>query len=163
MSGLRSGYIVLFMVTLAMPVLAQSPEAPSSADSEPAAEAPARPARRARQMPCWRQAGLSAEMVNKRWKIQEEAKGKIAAVCSEPSSSAQQKHEKIDQIHLEADQEIAHLIPAKELQAFSQCQAAQDQAKPHPAGQKELGPCGGVIPPDSASGGAEDHSHHPMK
>jgi hypothetical protein len=98
-------------------------------------------------------------MVNQRWKLEEEQKSKIAAVCTEPSTSAQQKHGKIEQIQVETGQAIARLIPTKERKTFDQCQAELERSKPHPAGQKELGPCGGTIPEDQMSNGAEEHSH----
>lgn len=108
--------------------------------------------------PCWRQAGLTAAMVNQRWKLQDTGKTKIAEVCSEASSSPQQKHDKIEQINAQTDQAIAKLIPEKQLQAFNACQAALDKKHPKPAGQKELGPCGGTIP---ASGmDMSTHDHH---
>jgi hypothetical protein len=34
-----------------------------------------------------------------------------------------------------------------------------ERSRPHPAGAKELGPCGGIIPEDDMSNGAEEHSH----
>jgi hypothetical protein len=98
-------------------------------------------------------------MVNQRWKIEDEQKSRIAEVCTESSTSAQQKHDKIQQIHVDTDQAIARLIPTRELQAFNQCQAALEKSKPHPAGQKEIGPCGGIIPPEAMSSD-ENHSQH---
>ena len=101
---------------------------------------------------------MTPDMVNQRWKIEDEQKTKIAEVCVEPITSAQQKHDKIEQIRVDTDLAIAHLIPAKELQVFNQCQAELEKSKPHPAGQKQLGPCGGIIPVDGMSN--DDHSHH---
>jgi hypothetical protein len=106
-------------------------------------------------VPCWKQAGMTPEMVNERWKMQDEQKTKIAAVCSEPSTSAQQKRAKIDQIRLDTDLAIAHLIPAKELHAFNVCQAELDKTRPHAAADKEVGPCGGNMPE-----GPEDAHQH---
>ena len=102
---------------------------------------------------------MTPDMVNQRWHIEDAQKGKIAQVCSEPSTSAQQKHDKIIQIHADTDRAVAQLIPAKELAAFNKCQAELDQRNPKPAGQKQLGPCGGIIP-DAMSADATPASEH---
>ena len=104
---------------------------------------------------------MTPYMVNKRWELEDQQKARIAQVCTEPSTSAQQKHDKIEQIHADTDRALAQLIPVKELKAFNKCQAELDQRNPKAAGKKELGPCGGVIP-DSADDGAltaPGHSH----
>ena len=103
---------------------------------------------------------MSPDMVNQRWRIEDQQKVRIAQVCAEPSTSAQQKRDKIEQIHADTDHAIAQLIPAEELAAFNKCQVELDQRRPKPIGQKELGPCGGVIPnsdPAGASPTAERH------
>lgn len=173
MANLRIGYVGLLLLTLCSLGIAQSMpvDAPSGKASQPAAQsaepganaasedgAP-RAHRRRHPTPCWKQAGLTADMVNQRWKLEDDQKSKIAAACSEPSTSAQQKHDKIQQIQVETDQAIARLIPAKERKTFDQCQAELERSRPHPAGEKELGPCGGIIPQDEMSNGAEEHSH----
>ena len=107
--------------------------------------------------PCWRQAGLTGAMVNQRWKLQDAGKAKIAEVCGEASTSPQQKHDKIEQINAQTDQAIARIIPQKQLQAFNACQADLDKKHPKPAGQKELGPCGGTIPASGMDMSAHDH------
>ena len=175
MANLRNGYVGLLLLTFCSLGIAQTTPAdadsgkssqPAAQSAEPASDADAAPDdgaarahRRAHSAPCWRQAGLSPEMVNQRWKLEDEQKSKIAAVCTEPSTSAQQKHDKIEQIQVETDQAIARLIPSKERKTFDQCQAELERSKPHPASEKELGPCGGTIPKDEMSNGAEEHSH----
>jgi hypothetical protein len=102
---------------------------------------------------------MTPDMVNQRWHIEDQQKLKIAQVCAEPSTSAQQKHDKIEQIHADTDRTIGQLIPAKELAAFNKCQAEVDQLRPKPAGQKEVGPCGGIIP-DTMSADATTAPEH---
>lgn len=136
---------------------AQSANVGSAASAQP--ETAARARRRGHPTPCWRQAGLTPDIVNQRWKLEDEQKTQIAAVCAEPSTSAQQKHQKIEQIQVETDQAIARLIPIKERKAFDQCQAELERSKPHATGDKELGPCGGMMPSDEMSNDTEDHSH----
>ena len=155
---LRSSSVALLFLTLALPAFAQSP-APAQ-DSSPEARAENHRARLQRRgPPCWRQAGMTADMVNQRWYIEDQQKQKIAQVCSEPTTSAQQKHDKIEQIHADTDRAVAQLIPAKELATFNKCQAELDQRNPKPAGQKQLGPCGGIIP-DAMSADATAASEH---
>jgi len=134
------------------PTDASKPDATSkSATSKPVV--PRTP--RKRQPTCWKQAGMTADMVNKRWKLEDDGKVKIAKACTDTSLNPQQKHDRIQQINADTDQAIAKLIPAKELEAYKSCQAAWDKAHPKPAAKKELGPCGGTIPPNAA---AADHS-----
>jgi hypothetical protein len=89
---------------------------------------------------------MTAGMVNQRWEIEDQQKATIAQVCAEPSTSPQQKHDKIEQIHAETEHALAQLIPTRELAAFNKCQADFDQRNPKPAARRELGPCGGAIP-----------------
>jgi hypothetical protein len=161
----RNGVCAVLFMTLAVPVLAQStqnapaepssPQAPAESTQAPAA---ARSARRARRSLCWREAGISPAAMNQRWKIEDSAKGKIRAVCSDPALSADQRRGKIGEINAEKEQEIAKLIPAKQLEAFKACQAEQDRELAKGSGKtpKELGPCGGIIPPKAA---APEHMH----
>jgi len=155
---LRNSLIVLVFLMLGLPGFAQSPAA--TQDNSPEARAEAHRQRVHRYgAPCWRQAGMTADMVNQRWYIEDQQKVKIAQVCAEPTTSAQQKHDKIEQIHADTVQAIGQLIPAKELAAFNKCE--RDQNSPKPAGQKELGPCGGVIPASVAADAttAPEHRH----
>ncbi len=146
---------LLFTVASGSAQSTQAPETPA-VDTVPSSQ-PAR-LRRVPQVPCWKQAGLSPEMVNQRWKIEDQQKTKIEAVCSDPVTTAKQKHDKIDAVHEETTAAIAKLIPAKQLQAFNKCQADVDARRPKKTGQKELGPCGGTIP--SPADSAPSHHQH---
>jgi hypothetical protein len=156
----RNSSVALLFSMLALQGFAQSAE-PADASS-PADAAPRQHVRAQRGIPCWKQAGMTADMVNQRWHIEDQQKVSIAQVCSEPSTSAQQKHDKIEQIHADTDRSLAHLIPAKELAAFNKCQADLDQRNPKPASQKQLGPCGGVIPDSTSTdvAAAPEHRHN---
>jgi hypothetical protein len=97
--------------------------------------------------------------MNQRWKIQDNSKGRINEVCTDPALTPEKKRDRIRQINEETDREIAKIIPAKQLQAFKACQAEQEKEKakrPGSAPQKQLGPCGGVIPEQP---GASEHAH----
>jgi hypothetical protein len=159
MSLLRNSSIALLFFPLALQAFAQSAEPAQQSSTQSAAVT-----NRARILrhgpPCWRQAGMTPDMVNQRWQIEDQQKVKIAQVCAEPTTSAQQKHDKIEEIHADTDRAIAHLIPTKELTAFNKCEADLDQRRPKPSGQKELGPCGGVIPNSASTDVASTPEHH---
>jgi hypothetical protein len=172
--------LISFMLHPAVPVLAQSsgnvrtdPTAQSSPQTpaaQPSPQAPAQSApqpalppsnhRTLRHTPCWKVAGIAPEVVNQRWQIEDNAKGKISALCSDPALTPEKKRERIHQIDEQTAQEVAKIIPAEQLAAFKACQAERDQEKAKRKGataQKELGPCGGVIP---AQPGDPQHSQH---
>ena len=156
----RNSSIALLFLMVGLPGFAQSPAGPPA--STPEARMEARHTRAQRYgAPCWRQAGMTADMVNQRWKIEDQQKVKVAQVCAEPSTSAEQKHDKIEQIQADTDRAIGQLIPTKELAAFNKCQAEREQNSPKPVNQKQLGPCGGVIPTSVAADAttAPDHRH----
>src|SRR6184192_370987 len=138
------------------PVTAAQP--PRQESAQPVAPGPRR-VQPLRQTPCWRLAGIAPQMVNQRWRIEDNAKGKISAVCTDPALTAEKKREKIQEINAETEQEIAKIIPAKQLEAVKECEAERDQERAKRQGaktQKELGPCGGVIP---AQPEVPKHSH----
>lgn len=108
---------------------------------------------------CWREAGIAPARVNERWKIEDDAKVRIGGVCSQASLTPEKKRDRIHQINDETQQEIAKIIPAEQLSAFNACEAKREQENakhPGPIAQKQLGPCGGIIPAEPESGG---HSH----
>ena len=177
MSVVRTELCAALLVVLTVPLLAQSdpnvPASPAQPTSQQPEAAPNSPRalgesapppgstlqRRAGQVPCWKEAGISAAKVNERWQIEDNAKVKIAEVCSDSSLTAEKKRDKIRQINEETEQEVAKIIPAKELEAFKACQAQRDREKANRPGRtavKPLGPCGGVIPAESEAHG---HSH----
>lgn len=142
-----------------------SPQAPAAQSPPQAPAQTAQPtplvSRRAyqrRQTSCWRVVGIAPAAVNQRWHIEDNAKGRIAAVCDDASLSAEKKREKIQEINEQTEQEIAKIIPAKQLEAVKECEAERDQERAKHQGaktQKELGPCGGVIPAQPEA----KHSH----
>ena len=163
MQFLRHSVVALLPLFFITPAVGQSSETPQPSTQQPQASDtqqpqggdteqpqaedtnPGRRVRRPRPVNCWKQAGIAPALINQQWKIRDQSKVRIAGVCNEPSSSAQQKHDKIEQINMETEQAVAKLIPAKQLQAYKACQI--EEGKNHPkAKEKELGPCGGVIP-----------------
>jgi len=172
MRTVRSFVLVFWFFALSLPLFAQAAE---GAQQPPAAQQPgqaepsnsdqpqeAPPATSSgtpkHQTPCWRVAGIAPQMVNQRWQIEDSAKTKISGVCNDSSLGPDQKSSKIHEINAQTDAEIAKLIPSSQLSAFKQCQAERDREKAsHPSRtpQKQLGPCGGVIP--SSNMGGHDH------
>ena len=180
----RSGLWPVVLLVLALPLLAQSaqnapttpPEqsSPQTSPAETSPQAPAEPAqpqpappgartvRPGRQVVCWRDAGISPKMVNQRWQIEDNAKAKIAAVCSDDALTSEKKRDKLRRIDEQTEQEIAKIIPAKQLKAFKACQAVRDRENaqlPRRTPQKELGPCGGVIPAQPSAAPPHGHQH----
>jgi hypothetical protein len=164
--SLRSLAFAVLVLVVSLPLLGQAGDAqqpaPNSGQAEPSAPAPATGRFRAHhQGLCWRQAGISPDMMNQRWHLEDDAKAKISGVCTDPKLTAEQRLAKIHEIHQQTDADIAKLIPEKQLTAFKACQAEQDKEKashPSKTPERELGPCGGVIPSSSSMGGQE-HNH----
>jgi len=169
MRSVRNLLLVSLFFALSLPLFAQAegdaqqPAAqgseqaqPSNNQDQPQDAPPADTSTRPNhQTPCWRVAGISPEMVNQRWKIEDDAKTKISGVCNDPPLGPDQKHSKINEIKAQADEAITRLIPSSQLSAFRQCQAERKNDKPSRRSrtpQKELGPCGGVIPSSSSMG-----------
>ena len=161
---LRSLLFAVFLVVFSLSMFGQSGDAQQPAGAGPdqtGQQAPGTGHFRARRVPtCWRQAGISPSVVNERWHIEDSAKAKISTVCTDSSLSAEQRLAKIHDIHQETDAEIAKLIPAKQLSVFKACEAERDKQNASRAGkpaEKELGPCGGVIPSSGMSGHEHEH------
>ena len=141
------------------PAAQSPPQAPAQTPPPQATPPVSRRASGRRQASCLRVVGVAPAAVNQRWYIQDNAKGKIAAVCDDASLTAEKKREKIQEINEQTEQEIAKIIPAKQLEAVKECEAERDQERAKRQGaktQKELGPCGGVIP---AQPEVPKHSH----
>jgi hypothetical protein len=177
MQSLRNIFCGLFFVALAVAGFAQSsemqqPAAPQAAATpqtpaatgEPALSQPlsthAKRMRAERGPQCWRLAGITPDMMNQRWKINDEAQVKVSQVCADPTLSPEKRQDKIHEIDEQRDKEIAHLIPAKELESYRSCQAKRDAERPANPDEKKLGPCGGVIPASAAHDSHDAHDHH---
>jgi hypothetical protein len=111
MRFVRNSVLALLPFLFIAPAFAQTSAPPGQAPTEDDST-PGRNIRPRHPAPCWKQVGIAPDLINKRWKIEDQGKTRIAAVCNEPSSSAQQRHDKIEQINMETEQEIAKLIPA---------------------------------------------------
>ena len=173
MRASKIGFFAILTLPLAVSVVAyslgsvrvdgfrqSSPQAPAAPSQQPVSSGPRRQGSQ-RQAPCWRLAGIAPALVNQRWHIEDNAKGKINAVCTDPALTAEKKREKIQEINEQTEQEIAKIIPAKQLEAFKTCQGERDQETAERQGakvQQALGPCGGVIPEQPAD---PSHQHPP--
>ena len=163
----QNGAFFLLMMAFGVSGFAQSTPASEAAAATPgvtaSTAAPLTPGgqtiHRKHAVSCWKKAGITPEQMNDRWKINDNAQVRVSGVCVDTKLSAEQKQAKIHEIDEERDQEIAGLIPAKELKSYRSCEA--EQAKPVKAGERQLGPCGGVIPSTPDSGSSHDsHEHH---
>ncbi len=175
MRVIRSSFFVMMFLMMGTLLFAQSaqntPAAPSAAsatepalpslDQIPGIPPGSRPVTHGPQHDrrCWRDAGIAPAKVNERWKLEDGAKVRINEVCSQASLTPEKKRQRILQINQETQQEIAKIIPEQQLTAFNACEAKREQENakhPGPVAQKQLGPCGGILPAEPESGG---HSH----
>jgi hypothetical protein len=153
-----AGFVLLLFV---LPAFSQStdtsqqatPEQPKTAETPSQNSSAPVVHRHHDRVPCWRVAKISPDLVNQRWKIEDQGRVEIAAVCRDTKTTAKQKQEKIHAVHQEKDEEIANIIPADQLKAFNACEAEREKARPKTSSkEKELGPCGGIIPQNADSG-----------
>lgn len=95
-----------------------------------------------RQEPCWKVAGVSPQAVQQRRSIEQNVRSQVAAVCSDSSLNAQQRHAKIHEIHAQAQQQMQGLITPEQQEALKACRASRGEGKEmgHPAAAS--GPCG---------------------
>src|SRR3974390_2409026 len=86
----------LFLVVLANVVWAQS--APVRVPNP----APGHPGATPKQEPCWQVAGISKSAMDQRRSIQQGVRSQVEAACADSSLTAQQRSEKIREIHQQA-------------------------------------------------------------
>jgi len=167
MRVLQNGAFSLLMLAFGVSGFAQSTPASEATAAAPGVSASAaapldsggKNIHRKHQGSCWKMAGIAPQQMNLRWKINDHAQVRISGVCSDPKLSAEQKQAKIHEIDEDRDRQIADLIPAKELESYQSCEA--QRVEPVKAGERKLGPCGGVLPSTPASGNShESHEHH---
>lgn len=103
---------------------------------------------RGRREPCWQQAGIARDTIEKRRSIEQSAHSQVEAVCSDSSLTQQQKHQKIREIHAQTQQQLQGLITPQQEETLKSCQAARSGGNvPHPGSGK--GPCGEALPAPS--------------
>jgi hypothetical protein len=119
-------------------------------NKRPSAMSPVRQAPPHTRRTCWGEAGITPDKINEEWEIRDAGKVKISGVCSDPRLTAEQRRDKIHRINQETDEEIARLIPAKQLSVYKSCETqreAEAKAKARGPQPKELGPCTVLYPP----------------
>jgi Spy/CpxP family protein refolding chaperone len=111
-------------------------------------------AKAGKRQPCWQVAGLSQSAMQQHKELQQSAHSQIEAVCSDSSLTAQQKREKIREIHQQTKQKMDALITPEQQHALKSCREERGEGR-HMAGNKPMhrggrGPCGNM-----AMGGEE--------
>lgn len=162
--------LVLFAVSLftSFPVYGQAPSAPTGPTAgAPTQETPSAPrstpqrmprfSGRRRQKPCWQQAGVTSETIQKIGVIRENTRTQIGGVCTDTSLSHQQKLDKIAEVRKSANQERDALILPPQKYAIRQCELSG----PHPARLSRKpapsdDPCAGRLPGPPAAAPAND-------
>ncbi|MGA9968393.1 MAG: hypothetical protein WBQ10_24555 [Terriglobales bacterium] len=93
------------------------------------------------KQPCWQQAGVSQSAMQQRKQIEENTHSQIEAVCSDSSLTPQQKQQKIQQLHQEAQKQVGGLITPQQEAAIKSCRESRGEG-PHMGGVHSGGPCG---------------------
>ena len=101
------------------------------------------------QEPCWQVAGISKGAMEQRNSIMQGVRSQVQAVCADTSLTAQQRNEKIRQIHQQAKQEADALVTPQQMESLKACQQSRSAAHPstggsghHVGGGGSGGPCG---------------------
>jgi hypothetical protein len=109
-----------------------------------------------RQEPCWQVAGISKSAMEQRRSIMQGVHSQVEAVCADSSLSAQQRNEKIRQIHQQATQQANAIVTPSQMEALKSCQSSRASAHPPTGGAIHHGgggggPCG-QLPSNSGPG-----------
>jgi Spy/CpxP family protein refolding chaperone len=126
----------LLVLLATYPLAAQTATSPAS----PRGTAPTH------KQPCWQQAGVSQSAMQQRKQIEENTHSQIEAVCSDSSLSPQQKQQKIQQLHQEAQKQVGGLITPQQEAAIKSCRESRGEG-PHMGGVHSGGPCGEMTSP----------------
>ena len=100
------------------------------------------------QEPCWQVAGISKSAMEQRHSIQQNSHSQVEAVCADSSLTAQQRNQKIRQIHEQAKQQMDALVSPQQMQSLKACQSSRAAAHPSTGGHhvggvaSSGGPCG---------------------
>jgi hypothetical protein len=132
-------FLMLTLLFSCAPLWAQN-GAPPSAGNPPSSAPPAR----ARQEPCWRQAGIRQSVMEQHRSIEADAHSQVAGVCENSSLTPQQKQQQVKEIRRQAQQKMDALITAEQQSTLHSCQQ-QRAANGSPNGSHRgggAGPCG---------------------
>lgn len=117
--------------------VAQAVPTPAPVPGHPVTRSP-----RPRQQPCWEVAGVSKSAMEERRSIQQQTRSEVEAVCADSSLTAQQRQQKIRQIHEQAKQQMDGLISPQQMESLKACQASRNHGGGHPSVAGGHGPCG---------------------
>jgi len=106
-----------------------------------------------RQVPCWEVAGISKGAMDQRRAIQQRTRAEVEAVCAEASLTAQQRQQKIRQIHEQSKHEMDALVTPQQMEELKSCQMSRSHGGGHGGGHPGVGgghgPCGEIPPAKS--------------
>lgn len=111
----------LLLVFSTWPALAQS--SPSQSTPAPGQGTPGTSRRSggARGEPCWKQIGISQSVAQKHHQIEQSTRSEVESVCNDSSLSAQQKQDKIRQLHEQERKQMEALITPQQEQQLKAC------------------------------------------
>jgi hypothetical protein len=156
--------LMLFAISLfaSFPAYAQAPSAPTNPTAgAPTQATPSAPrstlqrmppsSGRRRQKPCWQQAGVTSETMQKIGVIREKTRTQIGAVCTDAALSHQQKLDKVAEVRKSANQERDTLILPRQQYAIHQCELARPRAgRLYRKPARSDDPCAGSLTPAAA-------------
>ena len=111
-----------------------------------------------KQEPCWQVAGISKSAIEQRKSIMQNAHSQVEAVCANSSLTAQQRSEKIREIHQQAKQQVDALITPSQMESLHSCQSSRASAHPSTGahhGGVGSGPCGELPGTGTGTSGAQ--------
>src|SRR5262249_59837035 len=82
-----------------------------------------------RQVPCWEVAGISKGAMDQRRAIQQRTRAEVEAVCAEVSLTAQQRQQKIRQIHEQSKHEEDALVTPQQMEELKSCQMSRSHGR----------------------------------
>jgi len=72
--------------------------------------------------PCWKQAGISQSVMPQLRQVHQTMRSEAESVCSDSSLTPEQKREKIQGLHQEAQQRMESLLGPRQMEALRSCQ-----------------------------------------
>ena len=104
--------------------------------------------------PCLRVAGISMSQFDQLRSIAQDARAQVREVCTNASSTPQQRRQQIEDIHLQSHEKMVALVSADQRHAFMSCRARRGDRRPVEWFERPGGNCGGAQKARQGSGGS---------
>jgi hypothetical protein len=104
---------------------------------------------RPHEEPCWQVAGIPKSAIEERQAIARQTRAQVEAVCADHSLSAQERQQKIREIHQQAKLKSEGLVTPQQQEALQACQKERATSHRPAIGVHRgggTGPCGELLP-----------------